>query len=75
MKLFAAINDSASYSWWAFGATEQEARDVFAKMWLDWCEISSANPHYWGADFSDVSVFEVETGQGYMDREVFQCAL
>jgi hypothetical protein len=72
MKIYAAINDSANYDWWAFGATEQEARDVFARMWLDWSKISGADPHYWGADFSDVSVFEVESGAGYMDRERYR---
>lgn len=72
MKLYAVITESRNFDWWAFGETEKEARLVFKEMWLNWCAHSGADPEYWGIDFDDISIQEIETGVGYMDREVFK---
>ena len=70
-KMYRAHTETRSFDWDAFGDTPEHALSTIANMWRNWM---ASNPDVTMTleDFmEDVSVDEVVSGQGRMDREPY----
>ena len=70
-KMYRAHTETRSFDWDAFGDTPEHALSTIANMWRNWMATNPDVTMTFEDFMEDVSVDEVVSGQGRMDREPY----